>query len=243
MLKKSVCIATYNGEKYIEEQLVSILKQLNDTDEIIISDDDSSDNTLNIITKLQDSRIKIYKNPKKGIISNFENALNCATGNYIFLCDQDDVWLPHKVETIMPYLKEYDLVVSDCKMVDKDLQVTERSFFKIMHSGPGFWKNFVKNTYLGCCMAFKKEILNYVLPFPSNIAMHDIWIGLSVEIHGKPFFLNEPLVLYRRHNNNASPSGGKSKYPLSYRIRYRYYILKELIKRKKEIKEATKIRL
>ena len=78
--------------------------------------------------------------------------------------------------------------------------------------------------------------------FPSNIAMHDIWIGLSVEIHGKQL-LNKPLVLYRRHNENASPSGGKSKYPLSYRIRYRYYILKELIKRKKEIKEATKIRL
>lgn len=141
------------------------------------------------------------------------------------------MWLPDKVQTTIPYLEKYDLVVSDCKIVDKNLQIIEDSFFKIMHSGEGFWKNFVKNTYLGCCMAFKKEILNYVLPFPSNIAMHDIWIGLITEFFGNIFFLHEPLVLYRRHGENASFSSEKVKFSTSYKILCRYYLIKDIIKR------------
>lgn len=93
----SVCMATYNGEEYIKEQLESILCQLGEMDEIIISDDGSTDNTLNIIESYNDSRIKIHINTgKHGFVYNFENALQKAKGEYIFLSDQDDIWLPEK---------------------------------------------------------------------------------------------------------------------------------------------------
>ena len=229
----SVCIATYNGEKYIKQQLDSILCQLKDDDEIIISDDNSTDGTLLIVESFKDSRIKIYPgNEFHSPIFNFENALKKAKGNYIFLCDQDDVWLSNKVSLMMDYLCNYDLVVSDCKIVDADLNIINESFFHTFSSGKGFCKNLIKNTYLGCCMAFKSEVLNYVLPFPKRIAMHDIWIGLSVELFGSVYFLDQPLIFYRRHGKNASFGGGKSHFSISYRIRYRIILLYLLLRRK-----------
>lgn len=171
----SVCIATYNGEKYIKEQLKSVLLQLSVNDEVVVSDDGSNDNTVELIQSFSDSRIKLLlKNRFSSPVRNFENALKHAKGDYIFLCDQDDIWFPGKVKTMLSYLKQYDLVVSDCKVVDADLNVISESFFSGRLSGKGFWKNLIKNTYLGCCMAFRNEVLHYVLPFPDKIAMHDI---------------------------------------------------------------------
>ena len=172
---------------------------------------------------------------------NFENAILHANGDYIFLCDQDDIWLPDKIESMIPFFNEFDLVVSDCVVVDENLNVLNHSFFDKMHSRSGFCKNFIKNTYLGCCMAFKNEILSYVLPFPDGIAMHDIWIGLSVELNGNSFFLHKPLMLYRRHGNNASFGGGKSKYSLRHKIEYRLNFLINLLKRKIKYKLAGSI--
>lgn len=233
----SVCLATYNGEAFIKEQIDSILHQLTDQDEIIISDDSSTDNTVNIIKSYDDERIKLYNNQSyKSPVFNFENALKHAKGDYIFLCDQDDIWLPDKVKTFISLFDKYDLIVSDCKVVDENLNILEDSFFKSLKSGKGFWRNFIKNRYLGCCMAFKKDVLEYTLPFPSKIAMHDIWIGLSVELNGRSFFLQEPLILYRRHGNNASFGGGKSKFSLRHKVEYRWYLLINLLKRKVQLK-------
>lgn len=228
----SVCLASYNGDLFIKEQIDSILPQLSVTDEIVIADDSSTDNTIEIIKSYNDKRIRLYRNKKsKSPASNFENALRLAKGDYIFLCDQDDIWLPDKVESVMPHFNKYDLIVTDCTVVDGNLNVVEESFFESLKSGPGFWKNFVKNTYLGCCMAFKREILDYALPFPSEIAMHDIWIGLLVELKGKPFFLNKQLILYRRHDNNASFGGGKSENSLFFKIKYRTLLIIDLLLR------------
>lgn len=230
----SVCMATYNGEKYVAEQINSILLQLSENDELIVSDDGSCDGTIKIIQRINDGRIKIYNNKNHGLIHNFENALKHALGDYIFLCDQDDVWKENKVCEMILHLNKYDLVVSDCMVVDKDLNVIFTSFFKQESSCKGLMKNLYKNSYLGCCMAFRRKVLEYVLPFPKHIAMHDIWIGLMVELHGTSYFLENPLMLYRRHGNNASPSSEKSHYSLFYKIRYRayfvYYLLKTIIK-------------
>lgn len=229
----SICIATYNGEKYIKEQLDSILCQLNINDEIIVSDDSSTDRTLSIIESYNDDRIKILVNQKfHSPIYNFENAIKKATGQYIFLCDQDDIWLPNKVKSMMHYLSDYDLVVSNCMIVDADLRVISNSFFREISSGNGFWRNWVKNTYLGCCMAFNRSICSYILPFPQKIAMHDIWIGLSVELHGASLFLDQPLMLYRRHGGNVSFGAEKSEYSFIYKVQYRMYMLFQLLKRK-----------
>lgn len=229
----TVCMATYNGEKYIEEQLESVLMQLHSNDEVIISDDGSGDSTVDLIRTFNDPRIRLLVgNNFFSPTQNFENTLKYAKGDYIFLCDQDDVWLPDKVESMLQYLLQYDLVVSDCKVVDAELNVISQSFFMGRSSGKGFWKNLIKNTYLGCCIAFRKEVLGYILPFPRNIAMHDIWIGLSVEMHSNSFFLPRQLILYRRHGSNVSFGGEGSKYSLMYKIKYRLCMLFYLLKRK-----------
>ena len=127
----SVCIATYNGALYIKEQLNSILPQLSDNDEIIISDDHSTDDTLQIIRSINDKRIKIFINQgEKGYTPNFENALQKALGEYIFLCDQDDIWMENKVSYCINELQSYDFIVSDAVIINSDGQATKDSFYK-----------------------------------------------------------------------------------------------------------------
>lgn len=202
----SVCIATYNGEKYIEDQLLSILSQIGKDDEVVVSDDGSTDNTLNIINSISDSRIKlIHNDSKRGFSENFVNALKNASGEYIFLSDQDDVWLPEKYEFVLPLLKKYDLVVTNSSVTDENLNIIEPSFFRYYNSGKGVLKNIVCNTYYGSCMAFRKDILEYALPLPKSKEIgYDVWIGLVAEMIGKVFFFDKPLLLYRRHANTAT---------------------------------------
>ena len=159
----SVCVAAFNGEKYIEEQILSVLRNLDSQDEIIISDDGSSDRTRRIVDDLaeKDRRIRIIDGPRKGL------------------------------------------------------------------------RNLIKNSYIGCCMAFKRSILDYAIPFPDNIPMHDQWIGLLSERVGKVEFCNEQLLLYRRHSNNASEM---THLPLGEMVKNRAIMLKCINKRIREKK-------
>lgn len=227
----SVCMASFNGGRYVAEQLASILCQLSDKDEVIISDDGSTDGTLASIRGISDDRIVTISGPQKGLVKNFENALNHASGNYIFLSDQDDVWLPGKVERMIKALDFCDLVVSDCKVVDASLKIINESFFAIRSSGSGLVKNLYKNSYLGCCMAFKKELLNVALPFPDGIPMHDWWLGLVANLVGKVRFLDEPLLLYRRYGNNATETSQKSTEGFYQQILWRLTLMVKLILR------------
>lgn len=205
MKRVSVCMAAYNGEKYIYQQIQSILNQLSENDEIIISDDVSTDNTIQIINSFSDDRIKIvYNKGKKGPIWNFENAIKYSKGEYIFLADQDDVWFDQKIDTMVNYLQKYDVVNCDCKVVNDGLEVICPSYFKYINSGPGFFKNLKRNTYMGNSMAFRRKIIKIALPFPDNIPNHDLWIGMIADLFYKPYFIAEVLGLHRRHNNNAS---------------------------------------
>lgn len=229
----SVCIATFNGAKYIKYQLNSILAQLENQDEVIISDDCSDDNTVGIIEGINDNRVKLLKNTSKlGIVRNFENSLIHAQGDYIFLADQDDIWGDKKVLTLIRYLEEgYDLLMSDALIVNENGQAITESYFSIVNSKTGLSRNLIKNSYLGCCMAFKRSVLDNALPFPKYIIMHDIWIGLISEILFKPKFIDDKLVLYRRHGDNYSPSAEISKNSLAFKLRYRVNLIIELIKR------------
>ncbi|MCD9853436.1 glycosyltransferase family 2 protein [Epilithonimonas sp. JDS] len=222
-------MATYNGEKYIEEQLQSILVQLSDNDEIVISDDHSTDKTIEVIKNINDYRIKIFLNQgQKGFTSNFENALRHAEGDIIFLSDQDDVWLPNKVKTITAYLQDYDLVVSDSKVTDEFLNVTNESFFSIFNSGSGIFKNLGYNTYYGYSMALRRKVLEKALPFPKNREVaFDIWLGFVGEIVGKVKFINQPLVLYRR-NDNTVTTIKKSNRPLLGKLYKRLVIFNNI---------------
>lgn len=228
----SVCLATYNGEKFIREQLTSVLSQLGKEDEIIVTDDSSTDKTLEIIRSFDDSRIKIFANNTfHSPVFNFENALKHSSGNYIFLCDQDDIWLPNKVEIFIEKLSYHDLVVSDCFLVDINADIIADSYYSISPPKNGLLNNLLHNHYLGCCMAFKRDVLRKILPFPAHIAMHDIWIGLCAEAFYNPIFIPNKLIKYRRHGGNASSTGEGSHYSIFYCVFYRLYFLCQIILR------------
>ncbi len=235
----SVCIATYNGEKYIREQLVSILDQLGGGDEVIVSDDGSTDRTLVVLGELNDSRIRILHHVKSEshpntydyTTHNFENALKHARGDLIFLSDQDDVWLPNKVETMTGALKHCLLALSDCKVADASLSITHDSYFAQNGVHSGIFLNLLHNSFLGSCMAFRRELLVRALPFPPCFVPHDIWLGLIASHMGKVDFIRRPLMLYRRHGASVSSAGHRSTLSLPMKIRYRLYILFHLYAR------------
>ena len=129
------------------------------------------------------------------------------------------------------YLEKYDLVVCDAVLIDDKGSIIKDSFYKLRNSGPGFLKNLFKNTYLGCCMAFNRKILEKSLPFPPAIPMHDMWLGMIAELFGTTYFCNEKLTYYRRHASNASPTGGKSHYSTYKKIIFRYHLIYQLAKR------------
>ncbi|MFZ4855522.1 MAG: glycosyltransferase family 2 protein [Desulfuromonadaceae bacterium] len=222
----SVCMATYNGERFVGQQIATILTQIGSEDELIVSDDGSTDSTYRIISSIADPRICLISNSNPGSPArNFENALRYARGALIFLADQDDIWEPNKIAVQTALLSYYDLVVSDCLLIDKSGNLLADSFFALQGSGPGFFKNLYKNSFLGCCMAFRRSILKKVLPFPPAIAMHDIWIGLIAELYGSTYFCPEKLVCYRRHDSSASTAGAKSTKTLTSQVSYRLYFL------------------
>jgi glycosyltransferase involved in cell wall biosynthesis len=223
----SVCLAAYNGVKHIRPQIASILASPSVT-ELLVSDDGSIDGTREAVATIADPRIRLLAGPGRGVIRNFEFLLGQATGQHIFLADQDDVWLERKVDAVLAALQEADLVVTDCAIVDEGLQVTTPSFFAARGSGPGLLKNLLRNSFLGCCMAFRREVLNYVLPFPKTVPMHDWWIGLMVSRKGRVRFLDEVLVLYRRHGANATYAV-TSEASLLQQLRWRIDMLRALL--------------
>lgn len=217
-VKISVALASYNGEKYIGEQIDSILASFEGGSvsekireyEIVVSDDGSTDSTLEILKEYRKRgvNLKILKGPGKGVKKNMENAIRHSRGKYIFLSDQDDLWMENKVERVMAYLgkKGCMLVNHDARVMDKELEKEIMpSFFAYRRSVPGFIPNFIKNRYMGCCMAFDRRLVPLILPVPGEIEMHDQWIGLISDMTGgKSLFLEEKLIWYRRHDNNVS---------------------------------------
>lgn len=239
----SVCMATYNGEKYIKEQLESILKQIGPEDEVILSDDGSKDSTEEVVKSLNDKRIKfVHNHGTHGFTHNFENALMQARGDYIFLSDQDDVWTDDKVEVMMRYLKDYSFVTSDCITINENLEVIQKSRFKEFDMKPGFIRHLIKSRFLGCCMAFRKEVLEAALPFPQNdfLVEHDIWIAAIAFLYFDAKLIEKPLIYYRRHGNNASEGGFTDGYSLWIKLKKRVYRLAKLIGIRKKVKEIKK---
>ena len=207
-MKISVCMASYNGSKYIGVQLESILKQLGTDDELVIVDDASIDNTVEIIRNFNDLRIKLYINQFNiGVVPTFNRALLLTTGELIFLSDQDDRWYDNKIHTVHNIFstQPVDLIVHDA-VVTKGGIIIIRSLFAFRNSSPNYAKNIISNTYTGCCMAFKREILNKILPIPTKSGVfHDAWIGILAKYYGyKVLFVNVPLIEYNRHDQNVS---------------------------------------
>ncbi len=232
-MKVSVAMATYNGEKYLKQQLDSILSQLNSEDELIISDDHSSDQTLTIIEKYQkeDPRVKLVMNDESGVTSNFENAIKHTQNDIIFLSDQDDVWKPEKVATVKSYYEKYpkiQMIMSDITVVDNELNPTIESFYEYRGSRAGVIKNIIKNSYIGCAMSFRKELKAQILPIPRNVPMHDMWIGLVADMNKSALLIPEKLIYYRRHETTVTTVENTST--LMQKILWRFQISSLLFK-------------
>jgi glycosyltransferase involved in cell wall biosynthesis len=209
----SVCMATYNGSKYLTDQLNSILKQLIDGDELIIVDDYSTDSTLNILRGFKDSRIKLIVNKANiGVNKSFEKAIASSKNEFIFMADQDDIWYENRVEKMLNILKRNDinLVSGNSRFIDSNgnefyypiIALKENESRKTLKN---LFKIFLgKGAYCGCAMAFRRELLNIILPFPDYIESHDLWIAKASILQKKSYHL-EDIVLYRRiHGSNAS---------------------------------------
>jgi glycosyltransferase involved in cell wall biosynthesis len=210
-------MATLNGAAYLRRQLESILPQLLPEDELIVSDDGSDDGTMQIMRGLKDARIRLVSGPRRGLSANFAFALAQARNDAIFLCDQDDVWQPDKVAHQSRLLGRYLLIVSDCTVTNQQGEVIHDSYFRLNRSGPGLLRNLVRNSFLGCCMAFRRELLSMASPFPDNVP-HDWWLGMVALIGGNVLFLPQQLVRYRRHDATASFAAGTSGRKLSARL-------------------------
>lgn len=230
----SVCMATFNGEKYIKEQIESILSQLSFVDELIVSDDGSTDKTLDIIESFHDNRIRVlHHSPVEGsafkkATSNFENALRHAKGEYIFLSDQDDIWHNDKIVKCMKVLDKH-LCVQHTRNCFADgascifppnLRVANSLFESIL---------FLPSCFTGCCLAFNRRLLDLALPIPESVNVHDGWIGCLAFMSKDLVILNENLIDYRV--NESTVSYGKSRNSLMKKITYRLNIFVKVIMR------------
>lgn len=221
-------MTTFNGEKYIVAQLNSILPQLDRDDEIIICDDGSTDKTLNIIDSLNDSRIKVFHNSFRNVILNFESALEKAEGDHIFLSDQDDIWYDNKVAELCQVLESYDLVYTNATVFKEDLKSGVLFNNKDHYH---YLNNFIKNHCLGATMAFNAKVLEYSLPFPRKIPMHDMWIYFISALYVKAYYYKKPLIYYRRHGANVSNASDKTTNSLAKIIGIRITLLVLISKR------------
>ena len=225
----SVALCTYNGEKYIREQLESILSQTEPVDEIVICDDRSSDRTVETAAGIRDShrgktRIRIEVNDRNlGVSKNFEKALSLCSGDIIFLSDQDDIWDPEKVRRVREALEKDPrclLVFTDAKLIDGEGNDLGQSLWDVS-------KPRLKETYsaadftglrfiTGATAAIRRELLEHTLPVP-ECWIHDAWLAINAAVYGGVAHLDEKLISYRQHEANVI---GAAKRPLREQIRH-----------------------
>jgi glycosyltransferase involved in cell wall biosynthesis len=210
----SVAMATYNGEKYLREQIDSILCQTLPPDEIVICDDCSFDATQNIISAYQ-SRfpwlIRVVFNEKNlGYIKNFEKALKLCSGDIIALSDQDDVWLPNKLEILSKNIAQNLLIHSDAYQIDKNGDLLSATFNNAYNGQRDFHDFLFSNSVTGCTCMLNKKILTLFDAFPSEIP-HDYYLALVAAYHNKLLYVNMPLTKYRQHESNVIADRGKKR--------------------------------
>jgi glycosyltransferase involved in cell wall biosynthesis len=202
----SIALATYNGERFLAEQLDSLLRQTYPNLEIVISDDGSTDGTRSIIARYAAThpRISTYVNSgEKGVRNNFQYAIRQCKGDLIALCDQDDIWLPGKIEELVNQIGDASLIYHDSLLINEEAVSLETRAVPNHYTGNNPVVFLFKNVVSGHACLFKREILREALPFPAGIC-HDWWLAaVAADQRGIKFY-PKVLVYYRQHGNNAS---------------------------------------
>lgn len=219
-IRVSVMIPAYNGGKFLAHQIDSIIPMLGKSDEIVISVDKSTDDTLQIAREYSniDKRIHVFlNNGKRGVWSNSMNALKHVRGEYIFPCDQDDEWINDKIDVVMKHFDDESVlaVVHDGYVCDSELNVIGDTISKRLSTNDSLFDNFRHNTISGCCYAFRRSLINVLLDTPLTPDAADQWNGMSALILGKLDIDKNILVKHRIHENNYTP---KTKRKLSKRL-------------------------
>lgn len=207
-------MASYNGAKYIKQQIDSILEQLQPNDELIIVDDCSSDNTINIIRNFRNPSVKFYQNDENlGYVKTFEKAIVKAKNEVLFLSDQDDIWVQGRLQNMYERLNKNSnlLICSNFFAFNNQGEEVVRFKTKLTHrdGGETYPKNIIdifkgNIAYFGCTMAFKSELKRYILPFPKYIDAHDLWIAMVANVLEKIVHLEEVTLHHRIHDKNTS---------------------------------------
>jgi len=215
----SICMATYNGAQYLAQQIDSILTQSYQEWELLIRDDQSTDNTTDILREYRDrypDKIRIIdeNGPHLGIILNFNRLLDVADSDYIMFCDHDDVWLSDKIEQTLSAMKATEqlhpqkpiLVHTDLRVVDQDLNTISDSLWNYQRLFPDIANNpsriMAHNVVTGCTVMINRQAKTVSTPIPPQAVMHDWWVAIKVAQTGKIVHISTPTILYRQHSDN-----------------------------------------
>lgn len=227
-----VLMAVYNGEKFIREQIHSILNQTDPDVKIIIRDNASEDSTIKIVEECIHShpdRIKLIRSAKNvGVIGNFAALMEQSKADYVMFSDADDVWKKDKIEKTFAKLKAIEkihgskksiLIHTDLTVVNRELQTIHESFWKysnlnVTQKGHLLNRLLIQNVVTGCTVMVNRALLNLALPIPDHIVMHDWWLGLVASAFGSIDTVNAPTILYRQHGGNDT--GAKKYGVISY---------------------------
>lgn len=217
----AVCIAVYNGEKFLKRQLDTILDQLTADDQVIIIDDCSNDGSLAILSSYEDNRILLHQNLfNMGHVKVFESAISMANSNYIFLADQDDIWVPGRVQFMIDALDasgkdiiftNFDLIDQSENFIGSSLLIFSNNYYSVFANILSFFLGR-RIPYWGCAAMFRSTARNYILPFPTYIEAHDLWIALSGIINSSIITVDKVTLLRRIHDANVTPNKNRSFY-------------------------------
>ena len=200
----SVVMAVNRGDKNIRQQLLSVLSQLKNDDEVIVSDDRPGEITERIVKQIasRDSRVIWVEGKNKGDTANLVNAIRHCKGDKIFFCDSKDVWLPDKVKRVTEAFSDgADLVVHNAYITDDYLSITEYSLFEKFSINKNPLMNIYRNSFLLSCMAIDRKMLKKIMPIPKGIPVTAQWIGIIASVYGKTKLIDIPLMYCRVDKN------------------------------------------
>jgi O-antigen ligase len=233
----SVCMATYNGESFVEEQVKSILRELRPNDELVVIDDGSRDDTVSIVRAIGDDRIRILLNSTNmGHVAAFERSIREATGDLVFLADQDDVWLPGRVELLREALRDKQYAASNWTVLGAE-SISEDQPRLSANDTDTPWRNVARLylgsiPYFGCTMAFRRQALSSILPFPPMTEAHDHWIALMGNLDGGIAHVGESTVARRLHENNLTSTRRSLGPVLRTRVKLTVLLVTALVRRR-----------
>lgn len=236
----SVAMATYNGQRFLQLQLSSILASLHPYDELVVVDDGSSDGTWEALSAIVDSRVRVLRNDaNRGVVKTFERAFRETRHPIVFLADQDDIWEPGKRDAFVAAFAvdpACQAVISDARIIDGQGKVIADSFMATRGGFSGsVLGTLLRNRYLGCAMAVRRSVLDAALPIPACAPMHDMWLGSIAALLGRVAYLPQPLLRYRRHDSNVSFARHQGVFDM---IRWRLDLVRALLQRSGTVRAA-----